>query len=258
MALQQFLVRMAHNTLILPTLLWMCEQIIHVVVVSWNIVIGLCWCFWYEMYIFMLRSIYLDRLAAPHSFIMPVQELERSKNMLIPLHELGCSLPWLHVLELSILIIIIIIIILLHVTPVPAFPQWHAVVGIGWFSSGCSGRPGLFMSISCAISTTVNAGTRGPVETSQCATTSAATGCNWFHNALPPLLQVRGSGTTHGAGSFAANGTTRFLVLLRLGIVRLCLFHFPHVARSHVVQTKSELLGSCWRLSGILIDRARS
>ena len=86
---------------------------------------------------------------------------------------------------------------------------------------------------------------------------SAATGCNWFHDALPPLLQLRGSGTTHGAGSFAANGVTRFLVLLRLGIMRLCRFHFPQVARSHIVQTRSEL-GSCWRLSGILVDRARS
>ena len=65
-----------------------------------------------------------------------------------------------------------------------------------------------------------------------------------LHNALPPLLQLRGSATTHGAGSFAANGTTRFLVLLRLGIMRLCQFHFPHVARSYVVQTRSEL-GSC-------------
>ena len=223
MALQQFLVRMAHNTLTLPNPVddvwtnntWCGCELKHS---HWFVLMFLVWNvhFYVEVYI-------PGRLAAPHSFIIPVQELERSKNMLIPLHELGCSLPWLHVLELSILIIIIIIIILLHVTPVPAFPQWHAVVGIGWFSSGCSGRPGLFMSISCAISTTVNAGTRGPVESSQCA-----------------------------------NGTTRFLVLLRLGIVRLCLFHFPHVARSHVVQTKSELLGSCWRLSGILIDRARS
>ena len=202
MALQQFLVRMAHNTLILPTLLKMCEQIIHVVVVSWNLVIGLCWCFWYEMYIFMLRSIYLGRLAAPHSFIMPVQELERSKNMLIPLHELGCSLPWLHVLELSILIIIIIIIILLHVTPVPAFPQWHAVVGIGWFSSGCSGRPGLFMSISCAISTTVNAGTRGPVESSQCATGFC---CNW-------LQLVSRCATTSAATSWFWHDSWRGLI----------------------------------------------
>ena len=72
------------------------------------------------------------------------------------------------------------------------------------------------------------------LETSQCTTTSAAT----------DGTLIRGPGTT-GEGSFAANGkTTSFLVLLRFGLMRLCLFHFSHDPRSHVVHTGSEL-ASC-------------
>ena len=77
-------------------------------------------------------------------------------------------------------------------------------------------------------------GARGRVEFSQCTTTSAAT----------DGTLIGGSGTT-GEGSFAANGTTtRFLVLLRFGIMRLCRFHFSHDPGSHAVQTEIEL-GAC-------------
>ena len=70
-------------------------------------------------------------------------------------------------------------------------------------------------------------GARGRVEFSQCTTTSAAT----------DGTLIGGSGTT-GEGSLSANGTTtRFLVRLRFGMMRLRRFHFPHDPRRHVVQT---------------------
>ena len=114
----------------------------------------------------------------------------------------------------------------------PVLPQWHAAAGMGLFFSGCSWRPhddGSSVPICCVFSTTIDGGARRCVESSQCTTISAKTD--------GALID---SSCTTGEGSFVANGTTtRSLVLLSLGIMRLCRFHFSHDPRSHVQETGS-------------------